>query len=85
MTHVAKKYCPDQRIIVRSRAQIPSGFASEEEEREWWATHELADELLSDEEIIDRLTEQHNALIRRLQSSRPQEPLNDSAAERKRA
>jgi len=53
---------------VRSRAEIPSGFASEEEEREWWATHELADELLPSDEAIDRMTEQHQALIRPLQS-----------------
>ena len=48
---------------MRSRAEIPSSFASEDEEREWWATHELADELLPDEETIDRMTDQHRALL----------------------
>ena len=68
MKRTAEKYGPEQRIVVRSRAEIPAHFASEDEEREWWATHELADELLPDEETIDRLTEQHHALIRRLQA-----------------
>ena len=68
MKRTVKKYCPDQRIVVHSRADIPTHFASEEEEREWRTTHELADELLPDEETIDRLTEQHHALIRRLQT-----------------
>jgi len=68
MKRTAKKYSREQRIVVRSRAEVPAHFASEDEEREWWATHELADELLPDEETIDRLTEQHHALIRRLQA-----------------
>ena len=65
---VARKYRPGHRTVVRSRAEIPSSFASEEEEREWWATHELADELLPSDEAIDRMTEQHQAVVRRLQS-----------------
>ena len=68
MKHIPKKYRPDQRIMVHSRAEIPASFASEEEEREWWATHELADELLSSEADIDQMTGQHHMLIRRLQS-----------------
>lgn len=32
------------RTLVRSLSEIPR-FASEDEEREWWATHDLADEL----------------------------------------
>lgn len=68
MKRIAKKDYSQQRIIVRSRAEVPAHFASEEEEREWWTTHELADELLPDEETIDRLTEQHHVLIRRLQA-----------------
>lgn len=67
MRHTAKQDDSDLRMIVHSRAEIPTHFASEEEERAWWATHELADALLSDDKIIDRLTEQHHALIRRLQ------------------
>jgi len=33
-----------ERILVRSLSEIPR-FASEDEERDWWATHDLADEL----------------------------------------
>ena len=69
MRRIAKKYHPDRRIIVHSRAEIPSHFASEEAEREWWATHELADELAPSEAEIDRMTEQHHALVRRLQAA----------------
>ena len=68
MKRIAKKNYSEQRIIVRSRVEIPPHFASEDEEREWWATHELADELLPDKETIDHLTEQHQNLIRRLQA-----------------
>jgi hypothetical protein len=67
MKRIAKKYHPEQRIMVRSHGDIPSHFASEDEEREWWATHELSDELLSDDETVERMTERHHALIRRLQ------------------
>jgi hypothetical protein len=35
---------PVDLIIVRSLDEIPS-FASEDEEREWWATHQLSEEL----------------------------------------
>jgi hypothetical protein len=45
--------------IVHSLEEIPE-FASEEEERAWWATHDLAEELGTD------VTEEHHALIRRL-------------------
>lgn len=68
MRRIAKKYCPDQRIVVHSRAEIPTHFASEEAEREWWATHELADDLAPSEAEIDRMTEHHHALVRRPQS-----------------
>jgi hypothetical protein len=33
-----------ERILVRSLSKIPR-FATEDEEREWWATHDLADDL----------------------------------------
>jgi hypothetical protein len=33
-----------ERILVGSLDEIPR-FASEDEERDWWATHDLADEL----------------------------------------
>lgn len=85
MRRIAKKYCSDQRIIVHSRAEIPTHFASEEEEREWWATHELADELLPDDKIIDRLTEQHHALIRDLQAGDAGVHRHRSTLKRKRA
>jgi hypothetical protein len=68
MKRTTKKHDSEQRIVVRSRAEIPTHFASEDEEREWWAAHELADELLPDEETIDHLTEQHRTLIRRLRA-----------------
>jgi len=56
------------RTVIHSRDEIPTQFTSEDAEREWWATHELADDLLPDDEAIDRATEQHHALIRRLQA-----------------
>ncbi len=50
-----------EREIVYSLEDIPE-FASEEEERAWWATHDLAEELGID------VTEEHHALIRRLKT-----------------
>jgi hypothetical protein len=50
-----------KRKIVHSLEEIPE-FASEEEERAWWATHDLAEELGAD------VTEEHHALIRRLKA-----------------
>ena len=34
-----------KRVIIRKLEDIPSGFASEDEEREWWATHDFSDSL----------------------------------------
>ena len=68
MKRSAKKYQPGHRLVVRSRDEIPSRFTSEEEEREWWATHELADNLLPSDEEMDRLTAEHHALVHRLQA-----------------
>jgi hypothetical protein len=48
-----------ERAIVRSLVEIPE-FASEDEERAWWATHDLAEELGID------VTAEHHALIQRL-------------------
>ncbi len=56
------------RIVIHSREEIPTQFVSEDVEREWWATHELAEDILPDDEEIDRATEQHRDLIRRLQA-----------------
>jgi len=50
-----------EREIVYSLEDIPE-FASEDEERAWWATHDLAEELGTD------VTEEHHALIRRLKA-----------------
>ena len=50
-----------ERKIIYSLEDIPE-FASEEEERAWWATHDLAEELGTD------VTEEHHALIRRLKA-----------------
>jgi len=50
-----------KREIVYSLEDIPE-FASEEEERAWWATHDLAEELGTD------VTEEHHALIRQLKA-----------------
>jgi hypothetical protein len=85
MKHIAKKDTLEQRIIVRSRAEIPTHFASEDEEREWWATHELADELLPDEETIEHLTQQHHTLIRRLQAGEAGVHRHRPVLKRKRA
>lgn len=48
-----------EREIVRSLEEIPE-FTSEDEERDWWATHDLAEELGLD------VTAEHHALIQRL-------------------
>jgi hypothetical protein len=48
-----------ERQIVRSLKEVPN-FASEDEERAWWATHDLAEELGMDG------TERHQTLVRRL-------------------
>jgi hypothetical protein len=85
MKRTAKQYGSELRIVVRSRAEIPTHFPSEDEEREWWVTHELSDDLLPDEETIDRLTEQHHALIRRLQAGESGVHRRRSALKRKRA
>ena len=58
---MAKKDKSPEREIVYSLADIPE-FASEAEEREWWATHDLAEELGED------ITEEHYALVRRLKA-----------------
>lgn len=50
-----------QRMIIRSLDQVPT-FTTEEEDREWWATHDLAAELGKD------VTEEHQARIRRLKA-----------------
>ena len=50
-----------EREVVRSLEEIAE-FASEDEERAWWATHDLAEELGTD------VTEEHHALIRRLKA-----------------
>jgi predicted DNA binding CopG/RHH family protein len=36
----------DGMIVVRSRAEIPTHFESEDEEARWWETHELTEEAL---------------------------------------
>jgi hypothetical protein len=35
-----------ERIVIQSEDEIPSSFESEDEEREWWATHEFSDDML---------------------------------------
>lgn len=55
-----KKQMPD-RIVAHSLSDIPQ-FASEEEEREWWATHDLAPEL------GEEVTEQERTLIQKLKA-----------------
>jgi len=57
-----------ERQIIRSLEEVPN-FASEDEERAWWATHDLAEELGMDG------TERHQALVRRLtQKARSSSP-----------
>lgn len=59
-----------KRTIVYSLEEIPE-FASEDEEREWWATHDLAPELGDD------VTEQQHALIQRLKAKYRYVPGNE--------
>jgi len=49
---------PLEREVVHAWEDIPD-FASEEEERAWWATHDMADELGRD------VTEEQRARIQR--------------------
>ena len=56
-----------ERMVVRSLSEIPR-FASEDEEREWWATHDLADELW------EPATTEDLALLDQLQASRRVRP-----------
>jgi hypothetical protein len=56
------------RIVIHSRKEIPTQFVSEDLERDWWATHELAEDILPNDEEMNRATEQHRELIRRLQA-----------------
>ncbi len=53
-----------ERQIIKSLDEVPD-FASEDEEREWWATHDLAVELGEDG------TERHQKLIRSLARKTP--------------
>jgi hypothetical protein len=43
-------------VIIHSLEEIPDSFSSEDEEREWWATHELSDALY---EQLPDYTEEH--------------------------
>jgi hypothetical protein len=36
---------PIKRRTIHSVDEIPASFASEDQEREWWATHDLSEEL----------------------------------------
>jgi hypothetical protein len=45
---------PIERIIVHSDSEIPL-FSSEDEEREWWETHDLGEEFLPRYEHLDSL------------------------------
>jgi len=56
---MSKRRKTPERAIVRSLAEIPE-FTSEDEERAWWATHDLTEELGID------VTAEHHALIQRL-------------------
>jgi hypothetical protein len=40
-----KKKTKYERVVIHSLEEIPAHFASEDEEREWWAEHEFSDEL----------------------------------------
>ena len=40
-----KKKTKYERIVIHSEDEIPDHFESEDAEREWWAAHELSDEL----------------------------------------
>jgi len=48
-----------ERTIVHSMEEVPL-FATEDEERQWWATHDLAPELWED------VTEEQGVLLDRL-------------------
>jgi hypothetical protein len=56
-----------ERTVVRSLEEIPR-FISEDEERDWWATHDLADELW------EPATTEDLALLDQLQTSRRLRP-----------
>ena len=50
---------PEQELIViNSLDEIPERFDSEDDEREWWATHDLSAELYGSlEDVTDELDE----------------------------
>ena len=58
-----------ERKIVYSLDEIPK-FASEDEEREWWTTHDLAPDLGKD------VTKQQHALVQRLKAKHRYMPSN---------
>ncbi|MFQ5633495.1 MAG: hypothetical protein ACE5I1_32410 [bacterium] len=61
-----------KRIIICSLNEIPE-FSSEDEEREWWETHDLAPELGED------VTEKQHALIRMLKAKHRYVPTHGKA------
>jgi hypothetical protein len=56
-----------ERTVVTSLADVPQ-FATEDEEREWWATHDLAPDLWED------VPEEHEAWLKRLREQRRRVP-----------
>jgi hypothetical protein len=61
-------------IMIHSLDEIPDSFASEDEEREWWATHEFSDEMY---ERLPDYTQEH----RHWQRSTPREPRHSTGPE----
>ena len=63
-----------EREIVRFLDEIPE-FASEDEEREWWATHDL------DESLGKDVTVEQHALIQKLKAKYRYVPANNDSHE----
>jgi uncharacterized protein (DUF3084 family) len=58
------------RTPINSWAEVPSSFASEDDEREWWATHDLTDRFYDqnrEETEIADLKFQHVKLLQALE------------------
>ena len=66
-------------IAIHSLSEIPTTFASEDEERDWWATHYLSDEVY--EQLEDR-TEFVRELIRKASRAKRKDEKNSFLCQR---
>jgi gas vesicle protein len=51
--------------LIHSLNEIPATFASEDDERDWWATHEFSEELY---ETLRDYSDDHQRLLKKLKN-----------------